>query len=593
MSVETEIGTAKLQTLPDKPAESSGAAEKRRSERWFTRFPVAHLFSSLTRRIVVLNLAALAALVSGILYLNQFRAGLIDARVESLLTQGEIIAGAVAASTLGEVENRPVDPESLLRLEAGETTGPIDDGLGVLEFPINPERTAQILRRVISPTKTRARIYDLEGFLIIDSRRLRARSTFLEFDIPPPQPTEIGWTETIGRWFNRILRSGDLPPYEDHGIFGKKYPEVVRALGGAPASIVRLSKKGELVIAVAVPIRRRGSVLGALLLSTEGDDIDKIVRSERLAIFRVFLVAAAVTVVLSVLLAGTIAGPMRRLAAAAERVRLGVKSQEEIPDFPDRHDEIGHLARALRDMTNALFNRMAAIETFAADVAHELKNPLTSLRSAVETLPLAKTDEARSRLLGVIEHDVLRLDRLISDISDASRLDAEMQRADAEPVNLADLLETVIGISRDTIAKDGQSITLDIEPTDKKHPYRVRGHDSRLAQVVTNLIDNAVSFSPPDGSVRVLMRRRPKKIEIIVEDDGPGIVADRIERIFDRFYTDRPEGEGFGNNSGLGLSISKQIIEAHGGRITATNRPTGDDPPDATGARFQIRLPAL
>jgi len=549
--------------------------------------------SSLTRRIVVLNLAALAALVTGILYLNQFRAGLIDARVESLLTQGEIIAGAIAASTQVDMDRLPLDPERLLQLEAGESTSKTDDWLGVLEFPINPERVAPILRRVISPTKTRARIYDFEGLLVIDSRNLRARSGFLEFNLPAPiAPQSPSYVERLVQWINVMLRSSDLPPYEDHGRHGKKYPEVERALAGSPASIVRVSDKGELVVSVAVPIRRKGSILGGLLLSTEGDDIDQIVRGERLAIFRVFLVAAVVAVVLSVLLASTIAGPMRRLAAAADRVRRGVKGREQIPDFADRHDEIGHLARALRDMTNALYNRIASIETFAADVAHELKNPLTSLRSAVETLPLAKTDDSRDRLMSVIQHDVRRLDRLISDISDASRLDAELQRADAAPVDLARLLETVVEITQDMAEEGDPQLVLKVAPHNDTAAYLVIGHDSRLAQVVTNLVDNARSFAARNGTVTISMARGKKMVSITVEDDGPGIRAENVERIFERFYTDRPDGEGFGNNSGLGLSISKQIVEAHRGRIFVQNRPIDDDPPTATGARFSVRLPS-
>lgn len=553
-------------------------------------------FSSLTRRIVVLNLAGLVALASGILYLNQFRAGLIDARAQSLLIQGEIIAGAIASSATVETNQLYVDPDRLLELQAGESASPGEEGLQSLEFPINPERVAPVLRRLVTPTRTRARIYDRDGGLLLDSRSLYNRGDILRFDLPAPktrEPTLLDQAlSTVKGWFRR----SDLPLYAELGAAnGRGYPEVNRALSGAPESIVRVNETGEIIVSVAVPIQRFRAVTGALLLSTQGGDIDSIVRAERLAIVRYFLVAAAVMVVLSLLLASTIAGPVRKLADGAERVRHRIRHRAEIPDFTSRSDEIGHLSGALRDMTNALYGRIEAIESFAADVAHELKNPLTSLRSAVETLPLAKSDEARGRLLGVIEHDVQRLDRLISDISDASRLDAELQRQDAEPVDIVKLLGIVIEMQNSVRRDDGIEVKLKIaEAAQGNDAYLVLGHDSRLAQVVTNLIDNARSFSPRGSSVRVVCRRVKRSVEIVVDDSGPGIRPDAMERIFERFYTDRPE-HGFGQNSGLGLSISKQIVEAHGGAIRAENRAktvNEGDEPTITGARFVVRLPA-
>jgi two-component system, OmpR family, sensor histidine kinase ChvG len=328
------------------------------------------------------------------------------------------------------------------------------------------------------------------------------------------------------------------------------------------------------------------------MLSTQGADIDDMVEAERLAIVKVFFVAAGVMVVLSMLLAGTIAGPVRRLADGAERVRRRIRTRVEIPDFTRRRDEIGELSGALRDMTNALYTRIEAIESFAADVAHELRNPLTSLRSAVETLPLARNDNSRARLLAVIEHDVRRLDRLISDISDASRLDAELQRQEAAPVDLAKLLDALVKAANE-IRTDDVSVTLSFEGGSLSN-FKVPGHDSRLGQVVSNLVDNARSFSPPGGTVRITCRRLKSEIEILVDDDGPGIQPEALDKIFERFYTDRPE-QGFGQNSGLGLSISKQIIEAHGGTIRVENRITvagRTEEPRVLGARFVVRLPA-
>jgi two-component system sensor histidine kinase ChvG len=381
---------------------------------------------------------------------------------------------------------------------------------------------------------------------------------------------------------------------------GKGYREVVAALSGAAVSVVRVNTKGEMIVSVAVPIQRFRSVLGALVLSTRGGEIDAIVRAERAAIFRLFLVAAAVTALFSFLLAGTIAGPMRRLAQAAESVRrAGTRTRVEIPDYTTRKDEIGHLSGALRDMTDALYNRIAAIESFAADVAHELKNPLTSLRSATETLSLVRDKASRDRLIEIVQQDVRRLDRLISDISDASRLDAELAREEAQKVDLIQLLETVMSVANEMPSKRRIEVKLDI----KKAPtgpdaFMILGHDSRLGQVIVNLLDNARSFSPDGGEVRIAARRLASDVEIRIEDDGVGIRPESLDKIFDRFHTDRPEDEQFGENSGLGLSISRQIIEAHGGRIRAENRyatrngKTRGKGRKILGARFVITLPA-
>ena len=568
----------------------------RRALAGLSHFATVHVFTSLTRRIVFLNLAALFLLLGGILFLNQFRAGLIDARVSSLLTQGEIIAGAIATSATVDTDDITIDPNSLLALQAGQSISPLDQPFEGTDFSINPERVAPILRRLISPTRTRARIYDRDGTLIIDSRHLYSSGQILAFDLPPPSEGE-NWFQDIWRQINRWFSSRDLPLYTElGGANGRGYEEVVSALGGQPTPIVRINDRGELIVSVAVPITRYRSVHGALMLSTQGGDIDAIVDAERLAIVRVFVVAAAVVVLLSILLAGTIAAPLRRLAAAADRVRHRIRARPEIPDFSQRGDEIGHLSQALRDMTASLYNRIDAIENFAADVAHEIKNPLTSLRSAVETLPLAKTDDAKARLAGIIQHDIRRLDRLISDISDASRLDAELARQDADPVDIRQLLTAVVSVIRDNGKPGGPEIRLEFAESDPRR-YFVLGHDSRLGQVFNNLVDNARSFCRPDGMVRIVARADENFVEVVVEDDGPGIRPDQFERIFERFYTDRADNaaDSFGQNSGLGLSISKQIVEAHNGRIWAENRtrPSKDagEQPVVLGARFTVRLP--
>ena len=582
-----------------------------RRGRVVTRAMSARFASSLTRRIVFLNLGGLVALAVGFLYVNQFREGLIDARVQSLQTQGEIIAAAISASASVETDAITVDPEKLLQTSPGLASDEPS-----LEFSINPERIGPVLRRLVLPTRTRARIFDRDGYLLLDSRSLNRRTT--SFPQPPATQPEEAMT-LIERTWNSVkghFGKSDLPHTEEfNGRNGRNFPEVAAALTGGTQNVVRVNAKGDTIISVAVPIQRLRAVKGALLLSTLGGDIDSIIAAERWAIVRIFLVSATIMFLLSLFLAGTIAEPMRRLAEAADRVRRGTKQRQEIPDFTRRQDEIGHLSGSLRDMTKALYNRIEAIERFAADVAHELKNPLTSLRSAVETLPIARTPSARERLLAIIQHDVKRLDRLISDISDASRLDAELARADNREVDLAQVLEAVVAVANG-IDKDNVHVGLDRGPAPMLFP--VLGYDSRLGQVFNNLIDNARSFSARGGQVRVSIRPRRQErpdekgappaqgFEIVIDDDGPGIPADAFERIFERFYTDRPS-EGFGQNSGLGLSISRQIIEAHGGHIIAANRiatagaerpasrddeRSGDERSNVLGARFTVWLPS-
>jgi len=588
---------ADVEKIAAKPFHFGRLAEALAALRKLKRFLSNQSFSSITRRIVLLNLAGLVALVSGILYLSEYRAGLIDARIQSLLIQGEIIAGAIAASATGDNNAITLDPERLLELRAGESYGPGDESSSALDFPINPERVAPLLRRIVTPTNTRARVYDRDGSLLLDTRTLYMRGEIMRFDLDPVQVQAPNWLQNFFQKKWRRLKlwlvRGELPVYQELGpASGKGYPEVTQAIGGQNDSLVRVTDQGQVIVTVAVPIQRFRAVLGALLLSTQPGEIDAAVESERFVIVKVFLVASAVMIVLSILLAGTIGGPLRRLADAAEGVRRRIRARVEIPDMTDRADEIGHLSGAIRDMTGALYARIEGIERFAADVAHELKNPLTSLRSAVETLPLAKTDESRNRLMAVIQHDVRRLDRLISDISDASRLDADLQRQEAMPVDLQKLLSALVTLANEVPRDDQVTIALAFERAPGVAAgFVVPGNDSRISQVIDNLVENARSFSPKGGTVRITCRRLRNEIEIFVDDDGPGIRPEALSKIFERFYTDRPEG--FGQNSGLGLSISRQIVEGHGGRIWAENRiESARGETSVAGARFIVRLPA-
>jgi two-component system, OmpR family, sensor histidine kinase ChvG len=521
--------------------------------------------SPLLRRILTLNVLALVIPVAGLLYLGTYRDGLISAELEALKTEGQLFAVA-----LGEL---------------GVTAGDFGDER------LMPEPARLILRRMVEISKNRARLFGRDGPLVADSRRLLSpEGAIEEAPLEPPQPQSLFETlvTNIYDWVVDQLPSGRRwPLYHDTGRDrAEDFPEVTKALSGEVGRAVYERATGGVVLHVAVPVQRYRQVLGALLLSSDGVAIEEAVRSVRLGILQVFAVALGITVLLSFYLGRTIAQPIRRLADAADRVRRGQGRQIDIPDFTRRRDEIGDLSGMLRDMTSALWQRMDAIERFAADVAHEIKNPLTSLQSAVETVARLEDTAQQRRLLSIILDDVQRLNRLITDISDASRLDAELSRAEMETVDIASMLQALADLHEATIG-DGPPLVLEIATHQR---LTVHGIDGRLVQVWRNLISNAVSFSPPGGSVRIGAVRDGDKVRITVADDGPGIPEGKLTAIFDRFYSERPAGEKFGTHSGLGLSISKQIVEAHGGRIVAENRTAEDG--HILGAVFIVTLPA-
>ncbi|MBI1238250.1 MAG: HAMP domain-containing protein [Alphaproteobacteria bacterium] len=521
-------------------------------------------FSSLTARIIALNLVALGVLIAGVIYINLNRADLITERLLSLETQGRIIADALAD---------------------GATRGPqatsVDDQLA-----------QPLLQRLIGGTAARARLYAIDGALQLDTRYLVGRDSIETYRLPPPGVLFDRWSmlEDAYDWV------ADLWPVRAHPLYsetingsGFDYAEVRLAATGAIEHNVRVNDSGDLVLSVALPVQRFNLVLGILFLTTEGDDIDAVLRAERLSLIQIFLVAFGVLVLASFLLARTIARPVRRLAEAADKVRYIPSDQPDIPNFTHRGDEIGDLSASLNDMTRALYGRITAIEQFAADVAHEIKNPLTSLKSAIETFSRAKDDATRRRLIGVIEDDVQRINRLVSDISNASRLDAELAREVAAPVDMLKLLETITLVATPGAEEHGVTFDITAEGIGAASGFRVFGHAGALGQVFSNLLDNAVSFSPHGGTVRLTVRQASRLITTVVEDEGPGIPEDELEKIFARFYTSRPDSHGFGKNSGLGLAISRQIVEVHGGTIRAENRIIDGA---VAGARFVVTLPA-
>jgi two-component system sensor histidine kinase ChvG len=526
------------------------------------------MVSPLTRRILAVNVLALALLAGGFLYLGKYQTSLIGQQIEALRTQGEVFAAA-----LGE----------------GAVLDSVDEGEILL-----PDLARQMMRRLVEPTHTRARLFDVRGDIIADSRVLRGPGDTVqvhELQAPEREGVILRSADRIYDWIINLLpRHASYPVYRENASpRAEDYPEVARALRGETGSAIRSDPQaGGLVFSVAIPIQRYKQVLGAVMLSTGSGEIEEELRTVRLELLRIFGVALLVTVLLSFYLAGTIARPIRRLAAAAERAR-GRRARIEIPDFTRRGDEIGDLSRSLREMTDALWQRMSAIESFAADVAHEIKNPLSSLRSAVETASRLEDPANQRRLMAIILNDVQRLDRLITDISDASRLDAELGRLELEPVDISAMLSTLAEVHEATRAGNSPRLVLAIGKNDRE--LIVPGIEIRLSQVFRNIIGNAVSFSPPLGEIRLTAWHDGRAVVVAVEDEGPGVPDEKLTAIFDRFYTERPLGEQFGTHSGLGLSISKQIVEAHRGTIWAENRKNADGA--TIGARFSVRLPAV
>ena len=519
--------------------------------------------SPLTRRIIAVNVLPLALLAIGFLYLGKFESSLIGQQIEALRTQGEIFAAALSE---GAVLDSPDDREILL-----------------------PDLARQMMRRLVAPTRTPARLFDRDGKMVADSRVLAGPGDSVQVaELAPPvnKGPLVRAFDAIYDWVTELVPHGRKYPVYRDSESADGYAEAERALHGASGSAIRRAPSDDgLVISVAVPVQRYKEVLGAVMLSTVSGEIETELRTVRFELLRIFGVALLVTVLLSLYLAGTIGRPIRLLAAAAERAR-GRGARVEIPDFTGRGDEIGELSRSLREMTDALWLRMSAIESFASDVAHEIKNPLSSLRSAVETAVRIDDPAKQRRLLAIILDDVERLSRLITDISDASRLDAELSRDEMAPNDIAAMLRALVDIHEATRG-DGPRVLLSLP--DRRRPLIVPGIESRLSQVFLNVIGNAASFSPPGGEIRVRAAPDGRAVLITVEDDGPGIPPEKLTTIFDRFYTERPAAEKFGTHSGLGLSISKQIVEAHRGRIWAEN--CHDATGAVRGARFLIRLP--
>ena len=531
------------------------------------RGPRLRLAFPLTVRILAINVMALGVLVAGFFYLDQLQRDLMDAKLDALAREATLLAAALGESAV--------------------------DTAGSSEAGLDRTAAATLVYRMNLPIDMRALLFNADGSLAVDSWRL-PMAPVQTTELPPPEEGR----GVLGRAADAAYEwiTARLPPRTTVPLYTElsnpsaaDLPKVLSALQGNAGHAMHRTEDARLVAVAAAPIQPFRRVQGALFLVADASDVLESVRNERFTILQAFCIALGITIVLSLFFAGTITRPVRRLARAAERVRAGGGRKVAIPDFTARNDEIGRLSAALRDMTEALWVRMDAIERFVADVAHEVKNPLSSVLSAVDTAQRVDDEEKRAKLLALVGQDVKRLDRLLSQIADASKIDTELARARLEPVDIRAMLTTLAEMhgAAASVSEEPASAHFEIEG---EGPFVVLGVEDRLAQVLQNLVGNARSFSPPGGTIALGLRRDGSGVVVSVDDEGPGVPAGMEEAIFRRFYTLRPEGETFGAHSGLGLSISRQIAEAHGGRLTCTNRhdPAGR----VLGASFRLELPA-
>ncbi|MGI4946398.1 MAG: stimulus-sensing domain-containing protein [Janthinobacterium lividum] len=553
--------------MPDSgvlPAALARPAARRIRRRWV---------SPLLQRILLVNALPLALLVAALLYLDQYQAGLLEANVQALREQARIFAGA-----LGESAVREPDPDN-----------PV----------LQPDQARPLLRRLTEPTpNAQARLFAPDGRLIADSRVRDGAGGAVVTEPLPPAVIRSPVLDTVGTVYDKLM---SLLPHKTQGPLVEVSPaagvdwqpdvkEELRmtssSTGREMPPYIRRTADDRLLVTVAEPVMRNRHTVGIVLLTREAREVDESLLTVRMSILALFALALVLTVALSWYLSLTIARPILRLAGAAHQMREGRGRASTVPPpLLRRTDEVGELAQAFAESAAALWARMDATERFAADVAHEIKNPLSSIRSAIETLPRIEDPGRRAQLLAIISDDVVRLDRLISDISDASRVDAELSRAATEPLDVVQILRILTEIHDATRGDGDPVLVLDVPGT----PLLVQAVERRLVQVLRNLIGNARSFSPREGRILLHAREAGAMVEIAVEDDGPGIPSAKLEHVFDRFYSERPAGEEFGQHSGLGLSISRQIVEGLKGSIAAENR--SDDAGQVLGARFVVRLP--
>lgn len=557
-------------------------------------WPAQALSRTIGRRIVAANVFGLLILLFGWLLLSQQNVWLIDAKRDALETQSRIMAIAVASSArLRTQSSNPVqsfDPDRIAEAAIESLTAP-ERSLSALDFDLRPEAIAPVIAKLMEGEKMRARVYATDGATIVDSKDFIRPDGLLDptrsMEREPYRKPKNFWTRFL-KW---RLASG-LAVYQDlDGINGFSYPEVKKTLeDGEPRSMLLLPESGEQIVAISAPVILGGKVSGVLMLSTAPGEIDDLLFTERLRVVTFAILALIATVGASLLLARMVGGPLKRLSDAADAVSSDITASDKLPSFEDREDEVGQLSRSFEKMTWKLRRRLETSERFAADVAHELKNPLAAAKSMAEALQYARTDEQREECVEQINTELHRLNRLISDVSNAGRLDAELSLQETQDLDLVQVTQSVAGIFTDILGSDELQRSVRQVASIDGATAIVRGHQGRLDQVFTNLVDNAVSFSPEEANVTLRLREYETVYRVSVEDEGPGIDPDQMEKIFKRFYTFRPtEQSSRGNNSGLGLSITREIVEAHRGRIWAENRTNSAG--ERVGARFIVELP--
>lgn len=584
---------------------------------WAKAQPIWRFFTaSLRRRIFTANFVGLFVLLAGFGLLTYQHTWLIDAKAESLRTQARMIAVAIASNAKVETETMLIDPDKVTDVDKSFPNWR-DESLDRMALEIPPERVAPILRKLIRPGDLRVRIFNRDSVKLVDTDGMAAVNRVEQGPLQttgatgeldePAEKLRNAWT----RFTAWVMRS-PLQVYREIGS-GKvtDYPEVQEALRGEVTSVLLLNDKGEQIISVFAPIQRLKAIPGFVWLTTRPGDLETTLWRERRPFFAFSLVALLATLFASYMLNRTIGGPMKQLATAAEHVSRNINARHEIPELTGRRDEVGEMASAYRMMTAALYRRIEASDRFAQDVAHELKNPVAAARSTAESMSYAKTDQKRDELVRQLQGELKRLNRLISDVSNASRLDAELALQETEPVDVAKVVTNITDVFRDIQkGRDDAPCTVVLTIVPELHAegtFVIDAHEGRVGQVVTNLVDNALSFSPPGGCVSVTVTAEPHEIVIHIDDDGPGIPPNKLDDVFKRFYSDRPQSDrNHAKNSGLGLSISREIVEAHGGSVHAENRPAqfGSDAgardlpslakrriPNVAGARFEVRLP--
>ncbi len=520
--------------------------------------------TGLTLRIIAVNAIALLILMIGILYLGQYQKRTIETRLETFGIELELVASALSEGIEIDIETNRVD------YKLAKTMA---------------ERMGLSLNQNLL-------IFDASGMLI-------AKSTY-EGEIQKSKLQSIEVLKKMARVILNLLPDRQvLPAYPNIlSVNIADHPDAADALTGQTSLSVWQGEESRVFLAAAAPLYKNGKLLGVIMMTREGHDIEREIARVWIDVLRVFGITLVLTTLLSIYLSGVIARPLKRLARAAEAVRKGKATADDIPDMSHRHDEIGELSLVLKQMTHALWDRMDSIERFAADVSHELKNPLTSLKSAVETAQIVKKKEDREKLMKIIHHDIERLDRLITDISNASRIDSEMSREAFDKIEMKGLLQSLMDAYKDPLDRkkqtiewqsqatfDGVHITLESSASEN---VSVMGVESRLMQVFQNILSNALSFSSKDQKIKITVTQNQDTLSVIFQDQGPGIPENKLENVFERFYSERPDHEDYGRHSGLGLSICKQIIEAHGGEITAENAKNASG--EIIGARFTVIL---